>query len=982
MASGGDIRGRSATQQEIDDGQIDYYDIMVIGKAGMGKTTTADKLLVANPHCHNYQGAQHSEPEVNRGCLSVEDLSIWFLSNAPDELERVKTRLKNIVFFRSLDNPHDEINCFHSEDQSNSRMTPDLELISNESTKIRVLDVPGFFGEGDAGTALTNSIEVANRAAQIALRRMQNILRLQSDMKLKFRRILYFLPVRGALRRADAYLEMELSTLAKYFGKAIFDNMVVITTIPPEAYDDGNKVVFSEKAITATKKCFNAALAHILPDEKISPQPSFLFISMADTCETILANVKSAHVACDYVTLQFNTQRCARCYCKIKILESQRVSVCIDESNGDTISYDESTCHPLFIPKYTDIIQFFGGIVRVISGKTLFKDYLDEVCVECNKKRGTHGCTRVKTRYELKGNYLMVDHTSNTSEPIMYEKHKEPLPNEPSSAVQIKQCEQQPVEAENPEENADEQQQQLEVRDMKSGIPMAVDSLTLSEAMKLAIVSFVEHNRREVDHTSQIINPIPDEEAAEGGDAEEAIANVSVAYEHRQRERQPAEAENANENADEKLQQVRDVKSGIPMAVDFLTEAMKLANVSFVEHNRREVDHTSQVVNPVPDEEAAEGGDAGEGTSNVSVAYENRQRERQPAEAESAKENADKKLQQVRDVKSGIPMAVDFLTEAMKLANVSFVEHNRREVDHTSQVVNPVPDEEAAEGGDAGEGTSNVSVAYENRQRERQPAEAENAKENADEQLQQVRDVKSGIPMAVDFLTEAMRLANVSFVEHNVLECDYSGIEYTNKKHNFSLQIPEGAIPKGEKIRFEIAIAMHGPFILPKNTRLVSPILWLCPFEENIKMFSKPFRVVIPHILHKITEEKAKKYQLGFAKANHRKISYNNAGNAEYNFQPLTPLECNAVFSSTNELGFGTVTMSHFCYLCITAKNTSELKSDISYCLTRAERPATARRHEVCFCVSYYLGTCIEVGYTLIILCTYQSIFFMWCMYM
>ena len=129
MASGGGTKVRSASQQGIEDGQIDYFDVMVIGKAGMGKTTTADKLLVANPQGCSYQGAQHSEPEVNEGCVSVKDLSIWLLSNAPYELERVKTRLKNIVFFRSLENPHVEINLFHSEDQPNSGMTPDFELI-------------------------------------------------------------------------------------------------------------------------------------------------------------------------------------------------------------------------------------------------------------------------------------------------------------------------------------------------------------------------------------------------------------------------------------------------------------------------------------------------------------------------------------------------------------------------------------------------------------------------------------------------------------------------------------------------------------------------------------------------------------------------------------------------------------------------------------------------------------------------------------
>ncbi len=651
MASGGGTH----SQREIEDGQIDYCDIMVIGKTGMGKTTTADKLLVANPQCRNYQGDQHSEPDVNEGCVNVGDLSIWLLSNAPDELERVKTRLKNIVFFRSLDNPHNEINGFHSEDQTNSGMTLDFELISNESTKIRVLDVPGFFGEGDAGTALSNSLEVASRAAQIALRRMRNILRLQSEMKLKFRRILYFLPMRGALSRSNAYLEMELTIVAKCFGKAIFDNMVVITTISPEAYDDGNKVTFSEKAMTTTKKYFNAALALVFPDEKISPQPSFLFVSMADTCETILANVKSAHVACDFVTLQFNMQRCARCGSKVKTLESQQVSVCTEESSGNTIFYNESTCHPLIIPKYWKIMKVLGGMAHVITAKQFlgrwpnFSNPDDEICVNCGALPGTRGCLPVNTEYEFKGGKLKVDHKCN-----------------------------------------------------------------------------------------------PDKET---------VIEIS-------------------------------------------------------------------------------------------------------------------------------------------------------DDDHQPLYQGPQPARHVA--------------------------------------------------------------ANVSLVDHYVLECNFSGIEYTNKKHNFSLHIPEGAIPMGENFCFEIAIAMHGPFILPKDTRLISPILWLCPREKNtIFKFNKPFRVVIAHTLHKITEEKAKGYQLGFAKANHRNISYNKTGNAVYNFQPLPSSECNVIFSSTNELGFGTATMSHFCYLCITATNMPELKSDIGYCLTRAQRPVTVRRHEVCFCVSYCLGTCIEVGYTL-----------------
>ena len=92
MATGG---SSSSTQR---DGIIDYNDIMIIGKTGMGKTTTADKLLIANPQHLNYRGALHSEPIVEREHVRADDLSIWLLSDAPNEIERVTQRLKNLIF--------------------------------------------------------------------------------------------------------------------------------------------------------------------------------------------------------------------------------------------------------------------------------------------------------------------------------------------------------------------------------------------------------------------------------------------------------------------------------------------------------------------------------------------------------------------------------------------------------------------------------------------------------------------------------------------------------------------------------------------------------------------------------------------------------------------------------------------------------------------------------------------------------------------
>ena len=705
---------------------IDYYDIMVIGRTGIGKSSTCDKLIIATPDADQRErccGEQHDDGDMIDGKMKMSDLSMWLLSNAGGEERRVEKRLKDLVMFRSLENSHAQVNQMY---RNAENPTTGCQVISNDTTKIRVLDVPGFFGEniGGAGGGQT----LGERATASGLHIMREILRIQAVVRLNIKRIIYFIPRRGGRERLDTTLMMELQQMVHYFGRSIFDCMVLVATVSPDVFDflPENIIPFKTESEGKTRRHFLEALYQLSPGDPLPDgKPPLIFISLNDTCEAILEKVQEAEVIGNELRLEFDHRTCVRCGLKAKLIpgennEKEKKVACYAGDDPTTcILYEESKCHPWIKSKYWKIAKVVGGIAHLVTFHKLggwwpdFRNPDDEICVECGKMPGEPGCKVIGSRFRLDDDDTIyrVDHS-----------HKEPV------AV---------ADRENP-----------------GGIAV----------------------------------PLP------GGDQEEG---------------------------------------------------------------------------------------------------------RQPLREQPPEDNA---------------VAED----------------------------NPKADE--------------------HRQHEQQPAEAENAKENADEQLQQVRDVKSGIPMAVDFLTEAMKLADVSFVEHNVLECDYSGIEYTNKKHNFSLRIPEGAIPKGEKIYFEIDIMMHGPFILPKDTRLVSPILWLCPSKENVT-FNKPFQVVIPHILHKITEEKAKKYQLGFAKANHRNMSYNNAGDAEYNFQPLTPLECNTMFSSTNEFSFGTATMSHFCYLCITAKNIPELKSDIGYCLTRAERPATARRHEVCFCVSYCLGTCIEVGY-------------------
>ena len=442
MATGGETRQRSRTQQRMEATVVDYYDILVIGKAGMGKSTTADKLLVANPTGRNYEGAEYSEPKRKGDCVNVEDLNMRLLAGTHDEFKRVQTRLKNIAFFRGLKDPCKEINDFHTEEQPNSGETPDFELISNDSSRVRVLDVPGFFGERDAGASFAPAGEKAHNSVKCALQRMRKILQIQTAMYMKFRRILYFLPNRGSLNRSDSYLETELTTLARYFGKAIFECMIVVATLSVEAYEGGNTVVFSDKAIQKTKENFRVVLSRTLPNERGLPEPPILFVSMTSTCEEILQGVKTAQVVREPITLEFDSHICARCGSKSISAQSVRVAVYTDETETSTIPYNESTCHPLFVPKYSKIVRFFRGVVYVVSLHSLCQNFLDESCVRCERKPGSRGCTIVKTKCELDGEFFMVDHTNNTSEPIEFQfedvsdKSIPPLQGNPANSAQ------------------------------------------------------------------------------------------------------------------------------------------------------------------------------------------------------------------------------------------------------------------------------------------------------------------------------------------------------------------------------------------------------------------------------------------------------------------------------------------------------------------------------------------------------------------
>ena len=131
----------SSVPPSVSDGNIDYYDIMIIGKTGMGKSSTSDKLVIASDGELTCRGEYQDDDVEPGGRLIGDDLSVWLISDAKGEMERIREHLSQLMGFRSDKSMSDSVNSYYKE----SRPTHSSQLISNETTNLRVLDVPGFF---------------------------------------------------------------------------------------------------------------------------------------------------------------------------------------------------------------------------------------------------------------------------------------------------------------------------------------------------------------------------------------------------------------------------------------------------------------------------------------------------------------------------------------------------------------------------------------------------------------------------------------------------------------------------------------------------------------------------------------------------------------------------------------------------------------------------------------------------------------------
>ena len=468
---GSSIQEEGASDEESDEG--DYYDIMIVGITGQGKSTTADKMIIAadmEAAFRDDEAAPRDEPKSDgdevkskkRG-IAAGDLTIWSVGDIPEDKKTdIVGYLKRLKLSRCLQDPHLDVNDYYQQEED--RLTEEgaepatslfCQLISNDTTGIRVLDVPGFFTPVSdtnpdyspilqSSRALERGINLCNQKHLVVMR---SILRIQSTMRTRFRRIMYFLPVRGPLHKNSEVLMQELRVLALYFGKCIFECMILVATLPSFVSNHP----FPENELKKTRIQFHKALkdALHLHCSEVVPNPPIIFISMGDKCETIVKKVKDAEVAKDSLELTIDPGVCVKCSSLIKWLGEERVEcIPVGKSENDAVPFGESSCHPIFVPKdgILKTIEVESGVPYVVIGKKKGRVLNDstEVCLNCKRSPGTIGCIKVGESYKVKvkdgkSADITVDHTNKIEEHRMLsqeEKLAEAKPAEGEDAEQ------------------------------------------------------------------------------------------------------------------------------------------------------------------------------------------------------------------------------------------------------------------------------------------------------------------------------------------------------------------------------------------------------------------------------------------------------------------------------------------------------------------------------------------------------------------
>ena len=313
-------------------------------------------------------------------------------------------------------------------EDSTKSTTTTCELLSDESgeldgTKFRVLDVEGF--------APTNRRE-GESCKQKNLSILRRVVKVQNSMNLSFSRVLYFIPVRGRLQKADYNIFEELEVLNHFFGSDIFDAMIVIATEDP--LDSVNE--WPPRKLELTKAAFVDTVCEVIGRNREHPNPPIVFLPYSLSPRDVRMMIKSIPVKCESFVLKFRQGACHRCGLEFT---SRRVDgkvfglTCTTTDTG-TVRYGETKCHPIIVTKYTGVEKFAANFMHVATlGATyVYRNSLGlpgfgvlssyEWCPNCQQKPGSPGCIPVQQVYEYcpresqHNTTIQVNHSSDIRE--------------------------------------------------------------------------------------------------------------------------------------------------------------------------------------------------------------------------------------------------------------------------------------------------------------------------------------------------------------------------------------------------------------------------------------------------------------------------------------------------------------------------------------------------------------------------------------